>query len=579
MSMLKTAILNYQTSLKNSIKSSSSTAWVVATILIPIILFFILLYFENRIASLVMSWFPPSKLQGLAFYKDVVYLVRTELLWAGLFFLLALIIFLYASREALDKFLNVRSRTKALYYMMLIGSAFFLTTVLINGKVLEEFPNSSDEYAYLLQADMFSRGKLWERAHDLPDFFYHINIAQHEGIMVSRFPPGWPLILSGAFEIGLNPAMVNPVLGLVALTIFYFFATRYYGPRVAVWSVVAVGLTGYYLFNAASYFSHISCLLVTVLFVFNVYLYQEKGNFIYGLLAGFFIGFVMIIRYYTAVLIFIPFLVYLFVELRWKVIPLFVWMGIGALPCLSYLLWYNYSITGNSLLPVTVWAYPAEQLGFVKGHTFLQGIEHFFRRTLMFVYWCSPGLLILYVVFLWRKIKSRAQRLLRPEDYAFVMLTIGYFFYYQIGGNQYGPRFMFEGFPFLVVFVVSKVFEKKEKWAMAVLIASISLPIAKLPFIADREALVVDQRQDMYDLVQEQKIKNAIVFVASPTSPVRPMPRGDLTRNDPKFMNDVIYVLELPRINDQIMEYYSDRAVYKYVRDLNEPQGELIKIR
>jgi hypothetical protein len=57
------------------------------------------------------------------------------------------------------------------------------------------------------------------------------------------------------------------------------------------------------------------------------------------------------------------------------------------------------------------------------------------------------------------------------------------------------------------------------------------------------------------------------------------MPRGDLTRNDPKFMNDVIYVLELPRINDQIMEYYSDRAVYKYVRDLNEPQGELIKIR
>ena len=577
--MLKTAILNYQTSLKNSIKSSSSTAWVVATILIPFVLFIILLVFENRIATFVMSFFPPSKLQGLAFFEDVVYLVRTEILWAGLFFLLALVLFLYTGRETLGNFVNVRSRRKALYYMMLVASAFFLTAVLLNGKILEEFPNSSDEYAYLLQADMFSRGKLWERAHDLPDFFYHINIAQHDGIMVSRFPPGWPLILSGAFEIGLNPALVNPVLGVIALAILYFFAARYYSPRVALWSVVAVGLTGYYLFNAASYFSHISCLLVTVLFVFNVYLYKEKSNFIYGLLAGFFIGFVMIIRYYTAVLIFIPFLVYLFVELRWKVIPLFVWMGIGALPCLSYLLWYNYSITGNSLLPVTVWAYPAEQLGFVKGHTFLQGVEHFLRRTLMFVYWCSPGLLILYVVFLWRKIKSPAERLLRPEDYAFVMLTIGYFFYYQIGGNQYGPRFMFEGFPFLVVFVVSKVFEKKEKWAMALLLASIALAIVKLPFIADREALVVDQRQDMYDLVQEQKLRNAIVFVASPTSPVRPMPTGDLTRNDPKFMNDVIYVLELPKINDQIMEYYSDRAVYKYVRDLNEPQGELIRIR
>ena len=44
-------------------------------------------------------------------------------------------------------------------------------------------------------------------------------------------------------------------------------------------------------------------------------------------------------------------------------------------------------------------------------------------------------------------------------------------------------------------------------------------------------------------------------------------------------MNDVIYVLELPRINDQIMEYYGDRSVYKYVRDLNKPHGELVKLR
>lgn len=579
MSMLKTAILNYQTSLKNSIKSSSSTAWVVATILIPVILFFILLTLETEIAALIMSFFPPSKLQGLAFYRDIVFLARTEILWVGLFFLLALIIFLYTSRESLANLLDIPSRSKALYYMMLIASMFFLTAVLINEKILEEFPNSSDEYAYLLQADMFSRGKLWERAHDLPDFFYHINIAQHEGIMVSRFPPGWPLILSGAFEIGLNPSLVNPLLGVVTLIIFYFFVARYYDPGVALWSMVAVGLTGYYLFNAASYFSHISCLLVALLFVFNAYLYQEKRNFIYGILAGFFIGFVVVIRYYTAVLIFIPFLVYLLVQHRWKVIPLFVWMGIGGLPCITYLLWYNYSITGNSLLPVTVWAYPAEQLGFVKGHTFLQGIEHFIRRTLMFVYWCSPGLLILYLVFLWRKIKSPAERLLRPEDYAFVMLTLGYFFYYQIGGNQYGPRFMFEGFPFLVAFVVNKVFEKREKWAVALLLASIALAIVKLPFIAQREALVVDQRQDMYDLVREQKIRNAVVFVASPTSPVRPMPMGDLTRNDPKFMNDVIYVLELPRINDQIIDYYGDRSVYKYVRDLDERHGELIKIR
>lgn len=526
-----------------------------------------------------MSLFPASERHGKSFYLDVVYLLRTEILWLGFFSLLALLLFLYPSQSVLDKIMDVHSRQKSLNYMMLIASAFFLLAVWISGTVLEKFPNSSDEYAYLLQAEMFSRGKLWETAHDLPDFFTHINIAQHDGILVSRFPPGWPLVLSAAFEIGMDPSLVNPMLGLLALVVFYFFVERYYDFRVAVWSVLALALSGFYLFNAGSFFSHVACMLMTLLFVFNVYLYNEKRNFVYGLLAGFFLGFVVVIRYYTAVLIFLPFLVYLIMEHRLKIIPLFIWMAIGGLPCLAYLLWYNYSITGNALLPVTVWAYPAEQLGFVKGHSLVQGLEHLVRRTLMFIYWVSPGMLVLYAVYLWQKVSSPSERFFRPEDYAFLMLALGYFFYYQIGGNQYGPRFFFEGYPFLVVFVVKKVFEKREKWARALLLASVVFAVVKLPFIAQREAEIVDQRQDIYDLVEQKKITNAIIFVTSSTSPVRPMPTGDLTRNDPKFMNDVIYVLELPGINDEILDYYADRSAYKYVRDPNDSDGELIRIR
>ncbi|HEU5146799.1 MAG TPA: glycosyltransferase family 39 protein [Chryseosolibacter sp.] len=577
--MLKTAILNYQTSLRNSIKSTPSTVWLIATALVPILVFATMLFFQEQIASAIMSLFPPAQQHGVSFYNDLVYLMGAEILWLGFFFLFALLLYLYASPASLDNFINIRTRSKALYYMMLVASGFFLAAVFISDSVLEEFPNSSDEYAYLLQAEMFSRGKLWERAHDLPDFFYHINIAQHEGILVSRFPPGWPLILSIAFEIGLNPALMNPVLGLIALVVFYSFLRRYYDTRVAVWSMLAVAFTGFYLFNAASYFSHIACLLVTLLFVFNVYLYQEKKRFFYGLLAGLFLGFVVIIRYYTAVLIFIPFFIYLAFEHRWRAVPLFLWMAIGSVPCLAYLLWYNYSITGNALLPVTMWAYPAEQLGFVKGHSVMKGIEHLARRMLMFIYWTSPGLLILYLVFVWRKIKSPVGRWLKPEDYAFITLAIGYFFYHEIGGNQYGPRFMFEGFPFLVAFVVSKVLETREKWAVALLLASLAFAIVKLPFVAQREGDVIDQRQDMYDLVKEQNIHNAIVFVASSTSPIRPMPTRDLTRNDPKFMNDVIYVLPIRGINDQIMEYYGDRAVYRYERDIDDLNGHLIRIR
>ncbi len=57
------------------------------------------------------------------------------------------------------------------------------------------------------------------------------------------------------------------------------------------------------------------------------------------------------------------------------------------------------------------------------------------------------------------------------------------------------------------------------------------------------------------------------------------MPVQDLTRNDSRFQGDVIYAEEMPRINEKLMEYYPDRSFYKYVRQINRPHGELIRIR
>ncbi len=565
-------VSSYQKNVKHS-------SWFILLIIIPAVLFFIFKFFETKIAAYIMTLFPPSPRQGFAFYKDLVDLMGRESLWLSFFFLLVYILAFYPSQERLKRLLHLRVIKNHFFYATIILSVYFITTCLVSFYTLEEFPNSSDEYAYVFQAEMLGEGKLWESAHDLPDFFYYNNIAQHDGIMVGRFPPGWPLVLSLAFVIGVPPFLVNPVLGFLALIVFYFFARKFYGEQVALWSLLTLALSGFYIFNAASYFSHISCLLVTLLFVYNIYLYNEKNKILYGLLAGFFLSFVVIIRYYTAILIFVPFFAYLVYQYRLKTLYLFILMGIGSIPCMGFLFWYNYSITGNALLPVTVWAYESEQLGFVKGHSFIKGIEHLIRRILLFFYWCAPGLLMLYVVFLWRKIQSRTERLLRPEDYLFLFLTVGYFFYYQIGGNQYGPRFLFEAIPFLVVFVIHKVLQMRARWALALLVASLVYAIVKLPFIAYREKQILDERQDLYDLVKQHKIRNAVIFVTSPTSPRRPMPADDLTRNDSKAENDVLYALEVPNINNQLMEYYHDRSFYKYVRDIDKPDGELIKIK
>jgi hypothetical protein len=196
----------------------------------------------------------------------------------------------------------------------------------------------------------------------------------------------------------------------------------------------------------------------------------------------------------------------------------------------------------------------------------------------MFLYWCSPGLILLYVIYLFRKIKDRADRFLHPEDYAFVFLLGGYFFYYEIGGNQYGPRFLFEAFPFLVLFVIRKLFQFQHRWAIALLFAGAIYAVAKFPFITQREHRVIEDRLDVYRLAEKNKLHHAVVLIGSRVSVIRPMPIGDLTRNDVAFRNDVLYAFDIPGRNKELFAYYPQREFYRYVREPNNPRGRLIRI-
>jgi hypothetical protein len=576
--MIKTSILDfssYQVSIKNSVKSK----WTSLLILFPAALFVLYNLFEAEIVAAAVSVLPMDAEKSVGFYRDLIWLSVNETLWMTGYFALAWIFALYlpvfktAYRIELT-FLNHQT----LYASFIICTSFLWSIVITRG-TLQQFPNSSDEYVYLYQASTISKGKLWEADHDLKTSFYFNHIQQKDGISVGRFPPGWPVVLSISYYLGFPPYLINPILGLIALILFYSFARRYFGTRVAMWSLLALAFSSFFIFNSASYFSHTSCLLFAVVFVDAICLYRDDRKVIAALSAGFFLGMIAITRYFTAVLIFLPFMISLISELKLKSIRLFIWMAIGSIPCLAFLLWYNYSITGNPLLPVTLWGYEEEGLGFVKGHTVLKGIEHLIRRTFMFLYWCSPGLLILYLIFLARKITTRSEVLRHPEDYIFACLVAGYFFYHEIGGNQYGPRFYFEGLPFLILFVVRSVFQLRLNWALALMVAGVAYGVVKMPFIAEREKKIISERTDIYDLVEKTKISNAVVIISSTTSVIRPMPIGDLTRNDPYFQNDVLYVRDLGSNNRLVMDYYPDRKFYRYRRDRESANGKLFLIR
>src|SRR5262245_51951056 len=86
----------------------------------------------------------------------------------------------------------------------LVASALMMVAVLvaIARAVLQEFPNSGDEYVYLYQAATLAGGHLSNPQPPSPDFFQALYVAHEHGRAFGTFPPGWPLLLSLAIRLG-----------------------------------------------------------------------------------------------------------------------------------------------------------------------------------------------------------------------------------------------------------------------------------------------------------------------------------------------------------------------------------------
>jgi hypothetical protein len=553
--------------------------WLSLLFLLPFAIYFLVRQVETDATRFIIPYLPDEGEKPFAFYQDFLLLCLHELLWLTFFLFLSWFLFVFFPLERTIEQIGKRLLAQVHFYVPIIIGISFITSIVVANYTLDQFPNSADEYVYLYQAETLSEGKLWENSHPLYDFFRFNHIGQKDGISIGRFPPGWPIVLSTAFIFQFPPYLVNVVLGLISLIVFYRFATDVYGRTIAIWSLISLALSAYFIFNSASYFSHTSSLLYALGFVYGIYLYEKKRSPWYGVVSGLCLGLLTISRYYTAALIFLPLALFLLYRHRLKAIPAIFWIGLGGLPFLVLLFWYNYSVTGNGFLPVTMWTNSDEALGFVHGHTFMKGIEHTVRRSFMFLYWCSPALFLLYFVFLFQKAKDKSDRWMHTEDYIFVLLIIGYFFYYHIGGNQYGPRFFLEGLPFLILFVVRKLFLHARKWAFALFGAGLIYGVIKMPMIIAREHRIVYERLDLYRQAQQHGISNAVILISSTTGVIRPMPTRDLTRNGTDYTADVIYALDKEEDLKKLMGFYPGRSFYRYIREPEKVEGKLERLR
>jgi hypothetical protein len=186
---------------------------------------------------------------------------------------------------------------------------------------------------------------------------------------------------------------------------------------------------------------------------------------------------------------------------------------------------------------------------------------------------------------------------------AAVALIVGMFPYTDRGGNQYGPRYYYEAFPLLVVFVVSALSARLRgdpaPWLAAsgtpaagsglsavapaqrlaaALVVSVALVVPLMAWHVFQERRVVHERTDVYRQATRAGLRNAIVLISGRVGRVRSMAATDLTRNGVTWDAPVLYALDRGAGNAQLARAFPGRELYRYVVDRSAGIGRLEKV-
>jgi hypothetical protein len=243
------------------------------------------------------------------------------------------------------------------------------------------------------------------------------------------------------------------------------------------------------------------------------------------------------------------------------------WFGLGGAPFLVALLAFNGAVTGDPLLPVQDWRHvPTRALGAPSVARIQKTFDHFERLYI----WTSPVLLFGFILAFVRALRRRDVDFC---DWIMPITVIGFLLYNKFGGNQYGPRYYFEAWPFAVLTIL-KVIDPilfgaergaRATWVSSALIASLLFEIVYLPVHIKREQRVVLERQDVYTQAESAGLHNALVIIASSAGIIRPMRAEALVRNGLHVGEQkIIYALDLGARNARLRSQFPGRSVYVY---------------
>lgn len=460
-----------------------------------------------------------------------------------------------------------------------IGILCFLVFVLtgliaVNQYILHAFMNSADEHSCLFLAECLRLGKWWVPTHPLQEFFDVVHVGNRGGKWFSVYPPGWPILLAVGLKFQIQD-WINPILSVGALGLLFLTGRKIFGTSVTWIALLLTALTPFFAFTSAAYYSHSTCLFTMAFFCYAYGRWKDCGGvsqrLLWGALMALAIGYGLMTRYLTMAFFAAPFLICHFwpVLRKQRKMQTGDWVMIGILAGFMTVIYYqNYTVSGNLFKAPNRYDKSWERLGFMDDYTPLDATIYVFARFFYLMDWAPPLFPILFLLSLFQKRTWTVEQ--RFFQWAFFSSVIAYFFYFSWGGNQYGPRYYYEGFPFLVFSMVDGLRcwwkegkDSQRQFLAGVLILSLGTAVYQFYKQGRFYEEVSRQRKALYALA-EQEIRNpAIVFIRGQfLGQTLVMSRDDAIRNHPLLKGKILYARDLEEKNESLKAFFPARDYY-----------------
>ena len=497
--------------------------------------------------------------------------------------LMAISLYSHTLRDIYDstaKFIKKIETLPPYLFVPLCMILFGATACFLSWVLFDHLPHVADSHAQYMHSKIIASGHFTEVTHPLKKFFNLQNVYNYT-YYYSHYPPGHLLMLAIGQVLHL-PWIINPVLGALTVGAIYLLANEIAGRSAGYIAAALTLITPFMLFMSAEYMNHATALLFLTLGIFAYIRFHKYNDWRMAALCGLSMGYAFISRPQAFIFFAIPVAIHGFhtwdYHRRERTKKTLLLILCSLIP-VAFFLYYNAATNGDPLVPnqgsnaTNYFTSVYDHLGW---QDFCARIRRIALQTgQMHIHlfgWTTSSFIFVTILYLFRAQPPYATLLLAC---CFCQL-LGLFFipYFDM---IFGPRYLYETTSCFIVLtaiclqrlpsIITQL--RLAPWPTQTLqgmtaIMVVTLFTLGLPFAIKEKYIYYhndywEGNAEYYHSIMSSVEKPAIVFVRT-----YPDFRLFFFTAPPHDDNPVIFAWDLGEENQELMDYYPKRAVYKF---------------